>query len=157
MTHRDSQDEHVTDWLNTLVFEQGGVMPILVGALLALAIGLMASRVGLDRDRAFYPTITMVVAAYYVLCAVMGASAQVLVVECLVGIAFLMAALLGFRSSLWLAAGALAAHGLFDLVHARVITNPGVPVWWPRFCGAYDVVAAGYLGWLLKSGRVRVR
>jgi hypothetical protein len=29
----------------------------LVGALLAVAIGLMATTVGLDRDRAFYPTI----------------------------------------------------------------------------------------------------
>ena len=35
------------------------------------------------------------------------------------------------------------------------IANPGVPTWWPGFCLAYDVIAAGYLSWLLKSGRVR--
>jgi hypothetical protein len=36
-----------------------------------------------------------------------------------------------------------------------VIDNPGVPPWWPAFCGAYDVAAAVYLAWLLRSGRLR--
>jgi hypothetical protein len=50
---------------------------------------------------------------------------------------------------------ALAAHGIFDLVHGSAIPNPGVPTWWPEFCLAYDVTAAVYLAWLLKSGRIR--
>jgi hypothetical protein len=50
---------------------------------------------------------------------------------------------------------AFAAHGIFDLVHAHLYANPGVPVWWPAFCLAYDVVAAAYLGWLLASKKVR--
>jgi hypothetical protein len=29
---------------------------------------------------------------------------------------------------------AVAAHGGFDLVHGHLISNPGVPVWWPPFC-----------------------
>jgi len=37
---------------------------LLVGALLAVAVGLMATAVGLDRDRAFYPTVTIVIASY---------------------------------------------------------------------------------------------
>jgi hypothetical protein len=32
-----------------------------------------------------------------------------------------------------------------------VISNPGVPGWWPMFCLAYDVTAGVYLGWLLKT------
>ncbi|MDH4036029.1 MAG: hypothetical protein OEY32_15875 [Candidatus Krumholzibacteria bacterium] len=129
-------------------------MPLVVGAILAVAVGLMGTGVGLDRDRSFYPTITIVVASYYVLFAVMGAPTQTLVLETLIGVAFVLAALIGFRSSLWLVAGALAAHGLFDLVHDRVISNTGMPVVWPPFCFAYDVVAAGYLAWLLKRGHV---
>jgi hypothetical protein len=35
----------------------------LVGALLALAVGGMATRVRLDRDRAFYPTVLIIVAS----------------------------------------------------------------------------------------------
>jgi len=130
-------------------------VPLLVGASLALAVGLLASGVGLDRERGFYPTVTIVIASYYALFAVMGASTQTLVLESLVATAFLSAAVLGFRSSLWLVVGALAAHGILDLIHGRVISNPGVPSWWPHFCLTYDVAAAGYLAWLLKSGRLR--
>jgi hypothetical protein len=50
---------------------------------------------------------------------------------------------------------ALATHGIFDLTHAAVISNPGVPKWWPEFCLTYDVTAAGYFACLLKSGRIR--
>lgn len=98
---------------------------LLVGALLALSVGLLATGVGLDRDRAFYPIVTMVVASYYALFAVMGASTHALVLESLVGAVFLAFAVAGFRWSLWIAAGALAAHGIFDLTHAAVISNPG--------------------------------
>ncbi len=46
-------------------------MALLVGALLAFAVGLLATAIGLDRDRAFYPTVTIVIASYYALFAVM--------------------------------------------------------------------------------------
>jgi hypothetical protein len=120
-----------------------------------LVVGVLATAARLDRDRAFYPTVMIVIASYYVLFAVMGASTHALVLESLVGAAFLLAAGYGFRSSLWVVAAALAAHGIFDLVHGAAISNPGVPSWWPEFCLTYDVTAAAYLAWLLRSGRVR--
>ena len=96
----------------------------------------------------------IVIASYYSLFAVMGASTHALVLESLVGGAFLVAAVVGFRSSLWVVVVALGAHGVFDLVHGTVISNPGIPSWWPAFCLTYDATAAGYLGWLLMSGRL---
>jgi len=128
---------------------------LLVGALLAFSVGLLATGVGLDRDRAFYPVVTIVIASYYALFAVMGASTHALVLESLVCAVFLAVAVTGFRWSLWVVVVALAAHGIFDLTHAAVISNPGVPNWWPEFCLTFDVTAAAYLAWLLKSGRVR--
>jgi len=128
---------------------------LVIGLSLALIVGAMATLVRLDRDRAFYPTVTMVVAAYYVLFAAMGAPTRTLVLEALAAALFVLAALGGFRSSLWVVVAALAGHGVFDLVHGSVIPNPGVPAWWPAFCSAYDVMAAVYLAWLLRSGRVR--
>jgi hypothetical protein len=128
---------------------------LLVGALLAFAVGLLATASGLDRDRAFYPTVTIVIASYYALFAVMGASTNALVLESVVSAIFLVVAVFGFRSSLWVVVLALAAHGVFDLVHGRVISNPGVPAWWPAFCLTYDVTAAAYLAWLLKIDRIR--
>ena len=112
-------------------------MALLVGAFLALTVGLLATAVGLDRDRAFYPTVTMVIASYYALFAVMGASAHALVLESLVGAVFLAVALAGYRWSLWVVVAALVVHGVFDLA----------------FCLTYDVTAATYLAWLLRNGR----
>jgi len=128
---------------------------LLVGGLLALAVGLFATAIGLDRDRAFYPTVMIVIALLYGLFAVMGASTNALVLESIAGAVFITGAASGFRSSLWVVVLALAAHGVFDLAHSRVISNPGVPAWWPAFCLTYDVTAAAYLAWLLKTNRVR--
>lgn len=119
-----------------------------VGVLLALLVSGFARLVGLDRDRAFYPTLVIVVASYYVLFAVMGGSLRALVLELLVMSAFVLFAVVGLKRSLWIVVAALAAHGVFDYFHARIVNNRGVPSWWPAFCGAYDVVAAAFLAWL---------
>jgi hypothetical protein len=128
---------------------------LLIGVLLAISVGVFATGMNLDRDRAFYPVVMMVIASLYALFAVMGASTHTLVLESLVGAVFVAVAASGFRWSLWAVVAALAAHGVFDLTHGIFIANAGVPVWWPKFCLAYDVTAAAYLAWLLKSGRIR--
>jgi hypothetical protein len=130
-------------------------MPLLIGALLAIAVGLMARVSGLDRDRAFYPTVLIVVASYFCLFAAMGGSTRALVLESLVALAFIAAALFGLRSSLWVVVAGLAAHGLSDFGHGNVIFNAGTPSWWPPFCASYDLVAAVILAWLIGSGRIR--
>lgn len=130
-------------------------MALLVGALLAFAVGLLATFTGLDRDRAFYPVVTIVIGFLYSLFAVMGGSTHALILESLAGVVFLVAAVSGFKSSLWVVVVALAAHGVFDFTHGAIIANPGVPTWWPEFCLTYDVTAAAYLAWLLKSRRTR--
>jgi hypothetical protein len=50
----------------------------------------------------------------------------------------------------WLVVAGLALHGVFDFFHHAIITNPGVPVWWPGWCLSYDVVAAAYLAALIR-------
>ena len=130
-------------------------MAFLVGVLLAVAVALFATVTGLDRDRAFYPTVTIVIGLLYSLFAVMGGSTRALVLEALVGTVFIAAAVAGFRSSLWIVALALVGHGVFDFVHGWLISNPGVPAFWPAFCGAYDVTAGGYLAWLLSFRPMR--
>lgn len=130
-------------------------MGLIVGLLLALAVCLLGTAARLDRDRAYYPVVTIVIASYYALFAVLGGSTQALVLESLAAAVFVAAALAAFRWSLWIAAGALAMHGVFDFVHAGVIPNPGVPAWWPGFCLAFDVTAGAYLAWRLATGRAR--
>ncbi len=106
-------------------------MPWLIGAVLALAVGLFGTMTGLDRERGFYVTIMIVIAFLYSLFAVMGAPPVTLGAELLQGTLFVVMAVAGFRGSLWLVVAALAGHGIMDLFHGRVIANAGVPAFWP--------------------------
>jgi hypothetical protein len=129
-------------------------MPFVIGIGLAIAVGLFARFVGLDRDRAFYPVVLIVVGSYYVLFAVMaGATGRALLPEIAFFALFAAAATLGFKSSLWIVVAGLAAHGVFDFVRGDHLPGSGVPTWWPAFCGAYDVTAAALLTALLNAKR----
>lgn len=128
-------------------------MPFVVGIVLSLGVAMLARRVGFDRDRAFYPTVLIVIASYYVLFAVMGGSTHALLTESIVMTAFLAAAVMGFKSSRWIVVVALIAHGVLDAFHGKVIENPGVPTWWPAFCLAYDVGAAVGLAWFSTTAK----
>jgi len=128
-------------------------MAYLIGVVLALAVSLFARLVGLDRDRAFYPTVMIVIAALYGLFAVMGGAPAELAGEWIAMGGFILLAVLGFRRSLWFVAAALFAHGVFDFFHGHLVSNPGVPAWWPAFCGTYDITAAGCLAWLVRKDR----
>jgi hypothetical protein len=134
-------------------------MAYMIGILVSLGVAALARFAGLDRDRAFYPTVLMVVGSYYVLFAAMGGSVQTILLESIGTGVFVIAAVVGFRSSAWIVVAGLAGHGIFDAFHGRVLENPGVPTWWPAFCGTYDVAAAAILGGLLRlrPGDVRVR
>ncbi len=100
--------------------------------------------VGFTRDRSFYPVIAIVVAHYYVLFAAVGASGRIVAIETAVACVFLLAAVLGFKTSLWWATAAIAGHGVFDFFHHLWIDNPGVPRWWPGFCMTFDVAFAAW-------------
>ena len=115
-------------------------MEYLIGLILSVAVAGSAAAIGLDRERAFYPTVLMVIASYYVLFAVMGGSSRALVGEIIVASGFLLLAVLGFKRSLWFAVAAIVGHGVFDFVHHRFIENLGVPYWWPGFCLTFDVI-----------------
>jgi hypothetical protein len=128
-------------------------MGYVIGISLAIVVSLFAATARFDRDRAFYPTVTIVVASYYVLFAVMGGTAQTLMIECGFMTAFLLAAVVGFKFNLWIVAAALVGHGVFDFFHGHIVTSAGMPPWWPAFCGAYDVAAGACLAWLLTHGR----
>ena len=129
-------------------------MEYLIGGLLALAVAGLATVVGLDRGRAFYPTLLIVIATYYVLFAVMGASGRVLGMEIAVATGFSLLAIVGFKKNLWLVAAALVGHGIFDFVHHLVIDNPGVPHWWPGFCLTVDGIVGAWLALRLMTRSV---
>jgi hypothetical protein len=125
-------------------------MPCVVGIVLSVGVALLARSVGFDRDRAFYPTVLIVIASYFVLCAAMSGSVQTVLLESIVMTGFAIAAVVGFKSSAWIVVDAPAGHGVFDALHGEVLENSGVPVWWPAFCLASDLGAAASLVWFVK-------
>jgi hypothetical protein len=131
-------------------------LPYVVGTVLSLGVATFARRVGLDRERAFYATLVMVVASYYVLFAAVSGSVSTVLMESIVMMGFCAVAVVGFKSSRWLLVVALAGHGIFDAFHGTVISNTGMPDWWPAFCGAYDVGAAAALAWCLRFSKLPV-
>jgi hypothetical protein len=125
-------------------------MPYVIGIVISVGVALLGRYGGFDRDRAFYPTVLIVVGHYYVLFAAMGDSVQTVLLESAVMTLFVIAAVGGFKASLWIVVGALAGHGVFDAaVHGHILKNAGVPAWWPAFCLAFDVGAAGALAWVV--------
>ena len=124
-------------------------MEYAIGIAAATTVGLFATLIGFDKERSFYPVVLIVIATLYLLFAVQAGSTGALVAEAIPALVFVATAALGFRKTPWLVVAGLAFHGVFDFFHHAVIANPGVPVWWPGWCLAYDVVAAAYLAVLI--------
>jgi hypothetical protein len=124
-------------------------MEYLIGTILALVTAGFAKLSGFDRDGAFYPTVLIITATYYVLFAVIGASRQTLIVEAVFATVFFALAAFGFKRTMWVVIGGFIAHGVFDVVRPSFIHNPGVPRFWPGFCLAYDLALGLLLAVLL--------
>jgi hypothetical protein len=58
----------------------------------------------------------------------MGGSVQTVRLESAAMTVFVIAAVVGFKASTWIVVGALARHGVLDVVHGSVLNNSGVPV-----------------------------
>jgi hypothetical protein len=129
-------------------------MEIIVGVVLALIVCGGAWWLGMDRERSFYAAMAMAVGSYYVAFAVVDGGGQVLLAETLICTVFVVAAIVGFKRQPWLIAGALAAHGLMDLVHHHLVDNAGVPAAWPGFCMAFDVTAGACMASVLTFQRM---
>lgn len=125
-------------------------MEYAIGVILAAVICPFASVVGFDKERGFYPVVLIVIEAYYLLFATMAKSTDALLAETIPMFLFTAAAVLGFRRTPWIVVAGLALHGVFDFIHHTVITNPGVPEWWPGFCLSIDLAMAVYLAVLIR-------
>jgi hypothetical protein len=132
-------------------------MGYLAGLLVALFLLGLATALRYAHERSFQATVLMLVASYYVLFAAMAADTHAMVAESLVGLVFIAIAVVGFKRWPWLTIAAIAGHGAFDAVHHLFIANPGMPTWWPAFCGTFDVVAGIYLAVLMSRRENRAR
>ena len=63
----------------------------------------------------------------------------------------LVVAFVGVRGSAVVVGVFWLLHGVYDLVHGRLVVNPGVPGWYPIWCCLVDVVIGAYLLWLSRQ------
>ena len=125
------------------------MLPITIGVLLAVIMAFLARVTNFDRDRSYYAVVLIVIATYYVLFACMAGEA--ILAEIFVASIFSILAIVGvFRWPLLLGVG-IFMHGIFDLMHGHIISNSGVPSWWPLFCASIDVVLGLWVIYLVKA------
>ena len=100
-------------------------MPYVVGIVLSLGVALFARRVGFDRDRAFYPTVLIVIGwSLRIICrdarisshGAPGVTGDDRLLDC---------GRRRFKSNAWIVVGGLAGHGVFDALHGNVLKTQG--------------------------------
>jgi hypothetical protein len=123
-------------------------------ALIGAAVGVLTIFVAriIRGQRWLYSIGLLVLPSLYALFALRAGDRAVAVEEMAYGVPFLVAGL-GFafvsvRHSAVVVGALWILHGLYDLMHSRLLTNPGLPGWYPVWCCAVDVVIGVYLLWL---------
>ncbi|HBS05563.1 MAG TPA: hypothetical protein DEA96_11390 [Leptospiraceae bacterium] len=95
---------------------------------------------GYNRDRSYYTTILIVIALIYVLFGFMEGTAQRILVESVIALIFIAAAILGERLSHMITGVFIILHGIFDVMHPQLLPGKVVPEWYPLFCLYVDLM-----------------
>ena len=126
----------------------------MIEALIGAAVGVLtiASARLIRGERWLYSLGLLTLPGLYAFFALQAGERAVGVKEMIYGLPFIVAGLVFAFASVRRSAVVVGTfwllHGLYDLVHGRLITNPGVPGWYPIFCFVVDAVVGGYLLWL---------
>ncbi|MEM7370765.1 MAG: DUF6010 family protein [Bacteroidota bacterium] len=124
------------------------LLEILIGIGLAAICVLLVKTIFKDKEIPFWRTGLLAAAIVYVVLGLIGQGWGFIGVD-LIGVVLYGALAWASRKNLiWLPLG-WALHILWDvLVHPA--GHPGyVPNWYPGVCLGFDILVAGYLGWLI--------
>lgn len=125
-------------------------MTYLIGVFVGLTIGGLMNRQSLFVQRRVYPLLLIVIAVFYVLFGFVANVPEVFVTELRIAFAFFMLALVGFNYMAHLLMFGFVGHAVYDLMHDHVVLNAAVPVWWPEFCAAVDIVLAVFVWFVIQ-------
>ena len=126
----------------------------MIEALIGAAVGVLTivfARL-IRGERWVYSLGLLALPGLYAFFALQAGEQAVGVKEMIYGVPFVVAGLafvfVSVRQSAVVVGVFWLLHGLYDLVHGRLITNAGVPAWYPIFCFVVDAVIGSYLLWL---------
>jgi hypothetical protein len=126
------------------------VMEALIGAAVGVLTIVFARFI--RGERWLYSLGLLTLPGIYASFALQAGEHAVGVKEIIYGVPFVVAGLLfafvSVRQSAVVVGVFWLLHGLYDLVHSQLITNTGVPGWYPVWCFMVDVVIGSYLLWL---------
>ena len=126
----------------------------MIEALIGAAVGVLtiASARLIRGERWLYSLGLLTLPGLYAFFALQAGERAVGVKEMIYGLPFIVAGLVFAFASVRRSAVVVGTfwllHGLYDLVHSRLITNTGVPDGYPIFCVVVDAVVGSYLLWL---------
>lgn len=123
----------------------------MIEALIGAAVGVLCILIArLIRGQGWFYAIGLIVLpSLYALFALRAGLPAMGLTEMAYGLPFLLAGLvfafMDVRHSATVVGLMWILHGVWDLTHGRLFTNPGVPAWYPVWCCAVDVVIGAYL------------
>lgn len=126
----------------------------MIEALIGAAVGVLTILLArfIRGERWLYSLGLLTLPSLYASFALHAGEPAVGVKEMIFGVPYVVAglvfALVSVRQSAVVVGVFWLLHGLYDLVHSQLITNAGVPGWYPIFCFVVDAVIGSYLLWL---------
>ena len=126
----------------------------MIEALIGAAVGVLTILFArfIRGERWLYSLGLLTLPGLYAFFALQANEQAVGVKELIYGVPYVVAGLVfafvSLRQSAVVVGVLWLLHGLYDLVHSRLITNTGVPGWYPIFCFVVDAVIGSYLLWL---------
>lgn len=126
----------------------------MIEALIGAAVGVLTivSARLMRGERWLYSLGLLALPGIYAFFALQAGEQAVGVKEVIYGVPYVVAGLVftfvSVRQSAVVVGVFWLLHGLYDLAHNQLITNTGVPGWYPIFCFVVDAVIGSYLLWL---------
>ena len=126
----------------------------MTAALVGIALGVLTISVArmIRGQRWLYSIGLLTLPSLYAFFALRAGDQAAGMKEMIYGLLYIIAGLLfafvSVRQSARIVGAFWILHGVYDLVHSHLITNGGVPGWYPVFCFSVDVVIGAYLLWL---------
>ena len=126
----------------------------MIAALIGATVGVLTIVLArfIRGERWVYSVGLLTLPALYAFFALRAGEPAVAVTEMIYGIPYvvggLVFAFVGVRQSAVVVGVLWLLHGLYDLVHSQLVTNTGVPGWYPIWCCVVDAVIGSYLLWL---------
>jgi uncharacterized membrane protein HdeD (DUF308 family) len=127
---------------------------VLIESLVGAAVGVLTivSARFMRGERWLYSLGLLALPGIYVFFALQTGEPAAAVKEMIYGVPYVVAGLVltfvSTRQSAVVVGVMWLLHGLYDLMHGQLITNTGVPDWYPTFCAVVDAVIGAYLLWL---------